>query len=307
MNRPSAAAQVLVLGSLNMDLLVHIQRAPEAGETLTAHSFIANPGGKGANQAVACARQGARVSMVGCVGSDPFGSSLLSALVADGVDVHGVRAVSGSSGVALIMVDDMGQNRIAVVPGANASVCIEDADALIDQLKSAEMLVMQLEIPVPAVLHAAKLAKQCGCKVLLNPAPVQRLPVELWPLVDILVVNESEAADLSGFSQVNKSNAGEVATALLGLGTSQVIVTLGADGLVWTEDDLVHYMAAHTVIALDTTAAGDTFVGALCAALIEGKKMQAALAHATQAAAICVTRFGAQVSIPWRAEVQFLL
>ena len=302
----SPPAQVLVFGSLNMDLVVRVPRVPEAGETLTAHAFVANPGGKGANQALACARQGARVSMVGCVGTDSFGASLRTALETDGVDASGVRTVAGSSGIAMIMVDEQARNRIAVVPAANAALCVDDAQALREQLACAQFLIMQLEVPVAAVLRAAELARALGCKVLLNPAPAQTLPDELWPLVDLLVVNETEAAMLSGLALVTSFNASEVAQALRARGPAQVIITLGRDGLVWTDEQLVHRLAAYPVDAVDTTAAGDTFIGALCAALVEGRAMEEALHYAVRAAAVCVTRYGAQSSIPWRADVDAL-
>lgn len=297
--------KVVVFGSLNMDLVVRVPRMPQAGETLSAHGFLANPGGKGANQAVACARQGGQVQMVGRVGDDGFGAQLRTAIAAQGVNAGGVVATPGvSTGVAMIMVDDAAQNCIAVVPGANASVAIEDAEALRDRLADAGLLLLQLEVPMASVLRAAGIAKEAGCTVLLNPAPAQALPKGLWPLLDILVLNETEACLFSGLPLVDASNAADAAALLLRRGPRHVIVTLGEHGVVWASAAGSRHFAAPKVRAVDTTAAGDTFIGALGAMLVEGRSMEEALAHAIRAAAICVTRAGAQTSMPSREEVE---
>jgi ribokinase len=296
-------AQVLVFGSLNMDLVVRVPRMPEAGETLTGHSFLTNPGGKGANQAVACARQGARVAMVGRTGEDGFGSELRAALLAQGVDASGVLATPGvSTGVAAILVDDAAQNCISVVPGANGMV--GEADAAAMQFAGARLLLLQLEVPMASVLRAAQAARAAGCRVLLNPAPAQALPDALWPLVDILVLNEVEAKLLGGLPAVDAGNAGEAAAQLARRGPRDVIVTLGAEGAVWHCDGASRAFPAPRVQAVDTTAAGDTFIGALAALLVEDSPMDAAIEHAIRAAAIAVTRVGAQASMPTRAEAE---
>lgn len=298
-------SKVVVFGSLNMDLVVRVPRMPQAGETLSAHGFLANPGGKGANQAVACARQGGRVLLVGRVGNDAFGAQLRTAVVAQGVNAAGVATTPDvSTGVAMIMVDDSAQNCIAVVPGANASVAIEDAEALRFRLSDAGLLLLQLEVPMASVLRAAGIAKEAGCTVLLNPAPAQALPEDLWPLLDILVLNETEAQLLSGLSVVDAHNAVDAAALLLRRGLRHVIVTLGEHGVVWASAAGTRHFEARKVQAVDTTAAGDTFIGALGALLVEGKSMDEALAHAIRAAAICVTRAGAQASMPSREEVE---
>ena len=300
-----ARRRVVVFGSLNMDLVVRVPRMPEAGETLTGRDFLSNPGGKGANQAVACARQGASVSMVGRVGADAFGEELREGLAAEGIDAEGVGTATGqSTGVAAILVDDAAQNSIAVVAGANALVTTADADALRDVLQDASLLLLQLEVPMASVLRAAEVARASGCVVLLNPAPAQALPDALWPLVDILVVNETEARMLSGLGAVDAGNAGEAAAVLAKRGPREVIVTLGADGVLWHSPQGTKRFAAQPVKAVDTTAAGDTFIGALAALRVEGRPMEEALAHAIRAAAICVTRPGAQASMPTRAEVE---
>jgi ribokinase len=297
--------KVVVFGSLNMDLVVRVPRMPQAGETLSAHGFLSNPGGKGANQAVACSRQGGKVLMVGRVGDDGFGAQLRTAVVAQGVNAAGVATTPDvSTGVAMIMVDDSAQNCIAVVPGANASVSVEDAEAMREWLADAGLLLLQLEVPMASVLRAAAIAQEAGCAVLLNPAPAQQLPAALWPLLDILVVNETEAQLLSGLSVVDVHHAMDAAALLLRRGPRDVIVTLGEQGVVWASAAGSRHFEARKVRAVDTTAAGDTFIGALGALLVESRSMEEALAHAIRAAAICVTRAGAQASMPSRKEVE---
>lgn len=299
---------VLVFGSLNMDLVVRVPRMPEAGETLGGRSFLANPGGKGANQAVACARMGARVAMAGRVGDDAFGGELRAALAAQGVDAQAVLTTPGqSTGVAMIMVDDAAQNCIAVVPGANGDSSETDAQALRAGLERSALLLLQLEVPMRAVLRAAETARTAGCRVVLNPAPAQPLPDALWPLVDLLVLNETEARMLGALPAVDERNAGEAAALLARRGPRDVIVTLGAHGAVWASPAGTRHFPARKVQAVDTTAAGDTFIGALAASLTEGARMETALQHALAAASLCVTRAGAQASMPTRAEVADLL
>jgi len=295
---------VLVFGSLNMDLVARVPRMPVPGETLSGHSFFSNPGGKGANQAVACARQGARVEMVGRVGDDGFAMELRDALRAQGVDDDGVTTAAGqSTGVAMIMVNDAAQNCIAVLPGANALVNTQDAESLRARLPRAALLLLQLEVPMNAVLRAASLAREGGCRVLLNAAPAQALPDALWPQVDILVVNESEARILAAVPSVTRDNAGEAASLLRARGPAHVLITLGEDGVVWISADGIQHFEAMSVEAVDTTGAGDTFIGSLAALLVERRSMPDAIRHAMRAAAICVTRPGAQASIPTRQEV----
>lgn len=300
--------RVVIFGSLNMDLVVRVPQMPRPGETLAGYSFFSNPGGKGANQAVACRRQGAMVEMVGQVGDDSFGAQLRAAMEVEGVESRGVATAAGqATGVAVIMVDDHAQNCIAVVAGANALVCEHDAEALRPQLADAAMLLLQLEVPMPAVVRAAVVARQVGCRVLLNPAPAQELPEVLWPLIDILVVNETEAKMLAGVVGVGRENAAEVAVLLLQRGPREVIITLGEHGVVCASVGRVQSYDAVKVHTMDTTAAGDTFIGALVAMLVEGRDMAHAVRHALHAAAICVTRLGAQASMPSRAEVEQLV
>lgn len=305
MNSGTARSRVVVFGSLNMDLVARVPRMPEPGETLAGDGFLANPGGKGANQAVACARQGATVEMVGRVGDDGFAQELLASLAAQGVSAEGVIRVDGhATGVAMIMVDERAQNAIAVIAGANALVDERDAEALRPRLRESALLLLQLEVPMPAVLRAAAVAREVGCLVLLNPAPAHALPDVLWPLIDILVVNETEARLLAGMPSVTRENAPAAAGLLLGRGPRVVIVTLGEHGVLCASAAGMQRYEAVRVRPVDTTAAGDTFIGALAAMLVEGRSMPDAVRHAMKAAAICVTRPGAQASMPSRSEVE---
>jgi len=288
---------IVVFGSMNMDLVVRVARAPRGGETLQGRSFFTNPGGKGANQAVACARQGARVAMVGCVGEDDFGKILRNALAEDQVDTANVRTVAGSTGVAVVMVDDEGENRITIVPGANDRVQAED------QGLAGDYLLLQCEVPMPENVRAARIMRAKGATVVLNPAPVCELPDELWSLVDILVVNEIEASELSGLPVADPANAAAAATSLRRRGPPTAIVTLGSQGVLVADEAGCRHFPALPVQVVDTTAAGDTFIGAMCAARAAGQSMDAAVLRGIQAATLCVSRPGAQASIPYLHEL----
>jgi len=298
----SASPEIVVFGSMNMDLMVRVARAPRGGETLRGLGFLANPGGKGANQAVACARQGARVAMVGCVGEDGFGQALRDALALDGVDVTHVRAAGESTGVAIVMVDDAGENRITIIPGANA--LLKAAPEVLGQAATGQFLLLQLEVPMPEVVLAARLMRAKGATVVLNPAPVGRLPDELWSLVDILVMNEVEAAELAGLRVDDPASAALAASSLRRRGPSTAIVTLGSQGVVVADGGGCRHFAALKVRTVDTTAAGDTFIGAMCAARAAGRSIDAAVMRGIQAATLCVTRAGAQASIPRSHELK---
>jgi len=299
-----SAPEVVVVGSLNMDLVARAARLPVPGETVAGTGFATVPGGKGANQAVAAARLGARTAMVGCTGDDAFGPPLRAGLEADGIDCGAVRAAPGvSTGVALIVVDDAGRNGIVVVPGANGLLRPADVDAAEPLLRAARIVVLQLETPLDAVLHAARRARALGKLVLLNPAPARPLPRGLLALVDWLVPNETEAAALTGLAVGSPAEAAQAGRALRAAGAGAVLVTLGASGVVSVGPEGERHDAAPRVQAVDTTAAGDTFIGGLCAALVGGKPLPAAVAFGQAAAAICVTRAGAQPSIPFAREV----
>ncbi|GAB3650858.1 ribokinase [Ramlibacter alkalitolerans] len=284
--------EIVVFGSMNMDLVVRVPRAPIGGETLQGLSFFTNPGGKGANQAVACARQGARVAMVGCVGADDFGKTLRNALAEDGIAVANVRSVEGSTGVAVVMVDEAGENRITIVPGANDALKA-DPESL-----DGQYLLLQCEVPMAEVVAAARIMRARGATVVMNPAPVCQLPDELWSLIDLLVMNEIEAAELSGRPVHDPASAAAAAYSLRRRGPSTAIVTLGSQGVVVADDAGCRHFPALAVKVVDTTAAGDTFIGAMCAARVAGQSTDAAVMHGIQAATLCVTRAGAQASIP---------
>ena len=305
---------IVVIGSLNMDVVIHVPRFPGEGETLQAAGLAHGPGGKGANQAVACARlRTARapiaVHMLGCVGDDAHGDALRRAIGHDGIDTSHMRTLPGPSGTAFVFVEPDGHNRIVIVAGANAAVSEGDIDGCAALFVSQPLVLLQLEVPLSTVLHAAATARRHGCTVVLNPSPVAALPDALWRDVDIVVLNDVEAQQLTGV-EVDGAEAGErAARALRERGPRLVVVTLGAGGVVAVGAAEAggavesHRMPARHVSVVDTTAAGDTFTGALCAALAEGRALRDALERGIDAAAICVTRAGAMASIPMAADL----
>jgi ribokinase len=287
-----------------MDLVLDVARVPGPGETLAGRAMAFIPGGKGANQAVACARLGGQVAMIGCVGKDEFGERLSQELSRDGVVLDYLyREDAASTGVALIMVDETAQNRIVIVPGTNGLMSPEHVDRAAEMIDRAAIVLLQLEIPLSTVERAVQRAANAGARIALNPAPVQDLSGELLARADYLVPNESEAALLTGIEVVDLASAGAAARALVKRGARRVLLTLGAQGvLIAEEDGLRHYMPPQ-VTAVDTTAAGDTFIGALAVGLVEGMNLDAAAKFALKAASLSVTRKGAQTSIPYRADV----
>jgi ribokinase len=304
MMRHMSGIEVVVVGSLNMDLVARAPRLPVPGETLLGRSFATVPGGKGANQAVAAARLGARTAMIGCVGDDAFGRELRAGLESDRVDASGVRVAPGlSSGVALIVVDDSGRNGIVVVPGGNAELAPADVDRHEALLAAARVVVLQLETPLATVEHAARKARALGRTVVLNPAPAQALPPGLVACADYLVPNEIEAAMLAGLPVDSVESATEAGRRLRSRGAASVLVTLGERGVVAVTAEGARHYPAEKVQAVDTTAAGDTFIGGFCAALVRGRSLADAIGFAQAAAAISVTRPGAQTSIPFEREV----
>lgn len=298
-------ANVVVIGSLNMDLVTRAPRLPRGGETLIGHSFTTVSGGKGANQAVAAARLGAQVAMVGCVGNDDYGVQLRDALLAEQVDCQAVSAVEDSSGVALIVVDDNSQNAIVIVAGANGAMTPAVIDRFDAVLQAADVVICQLEIPDATVGHALKRARALGKTVILNPAPASRpLPADWFAAIDYLIPNESEAAALSGLPVDSLQTAENAASHLIALGAGKVIITLGAEGSLFASGKGFEHFPAPKVKAVDTTAAGDTFVGGFAAALAGGKSEAEAIRYGQIAAALSVTRAGAQPSIPTMFDVQ---
>ncbi|MET7691518.1 ribokinase [Streptomyces sp. NPDC005483] len=289
---------IAVLGSTNMDLVAYVEKAPRLGETVTGRDFRTIPGGKGANQAIAAARAGATVSMIGAVGHDPFGARLRSTLEHSGVTTDHLRTVEGPTGTAHIVVDDEGGNAIVVVPGANGTVdhLVPGDEGLIG---SADALLLQLEIPLAAVLAGAQTARNHGVRTILTPAPVQPLPPELLAATDLLVANEHEAATLTGRSDPFAAGA-----ALLDR-VPRVVITLGAAGSLYlTRDAEPLVVPAPQVTAVDSTGAGDTFVGTLAVALGEERPIREAMAWAAAAAALSVQREGASASMPYRSEIE---
>ncbi|MGN4051397.1 ribokinase [Pseudomonas sp. SM4] len=298
-------ANVVVIGSLNMDLVTRAPRLPVGGETLIGHSFATVSGGKGANQAVAAARLGAQVAMVGCVGNDDYGVQLRDALLAERIDCQAVSVVEDSSGVALIVVDDNSQNAIVIVAGANGAMTPAVIDRFDAVLQAADVVICQLEIPDATVGHALKRARALGKTVILNPAPASRpLPADWFTAIDYLIPNESEASALSGLPVDSLKSAEKAASHLIAMGAGKVIITLGAQGSLFANDQGFEHFPAPKVQAVDTTAAGDTFVGGFAAALAAGKSEAEAIRYGQIAAALSVTRAGAQPSIPTLSDVQ---
>lgn len=290
---------IVVVGSINMDLVTRAPRHPVPGETILGSDFRTVPGGKGANQAVAAARLGGTVRMVGRVGEDAFGDALLASLEKDGVDTRTILRTAGvSSGVAAITVSEQGQNNIVVVPGSNFQLTPADIRAAESVFEGAAVVLLQLEIPLDTVAEAARLAARHGAKVVLNPAPAATLPERLLRQVDALIPNESELALLTGLREVPAA-----AASLRALGIQRLIVTLGADGVLVMDEDGARRILPHAVSVVDTTAAGDAFVGAFAIALTEGKAPLEAAAFGNAAGALAVTKMGAQPSLPARAAL----
>lgn len=297
------SGHILVVGSINMDLVVRAERHPRPGETILGSDFRTYPGGKGANQAVAASRAGGRVKMIGRIGDDAFGDALSAGLKSNGVDTACVLRTPGvSSGVALITLDAEGQNTIVVASGSNAYLSPEDIRDFSPVFEGAAILIVQLEIPLITVAKALALAKFYGVKVILNPSPAQSLPGSLLAQVNYLVPNEHELALTVGIEAPAMA-----ADVLHGLGTEAVIVTLGGNGVTVSTAERRSHIQGHTVPVVDTVAAGDAFVGALAVALSEGKSLLDAAEWGNAAGALAVMRPGAQPSLPTREEISTFL
>jgi ribokinase len=297
---------VVVVGSLNMDLVVQVPYFPIPGETLLGGEYHQHPGGKGANQAVAAARAGSDVTMIGRVGQDGFGDDLRKHLTVDGIDIRWLESLADApTGVAFITVDDSAQNCIIVSSGANTKLMPDDLPEAV--IQAADVLVLQLEVPLPTVLHAAQLAQQAGTKVILNLAPAQALTPEQLRHIDVLVVNESEAALLADEDVADVSLNPETTARALAEQVPTVILTLGAAGVVWCHDKTTHRLPSFAVEAVDTTAAGDGFVGALAVAYDGPESLIEAVRFASATGALAVTQAGAQPSLPSRAAIDAFL
>ena len=299
-------ADILVIGSLNADLVVRAPRFPAPGETIHGGDLSILPGGKGANQAVAAARLGAGVAMAGRVGNDDFGSLLVANLKRNGVDVRGVaRDETAATGTAMIVVDSGGQNSIVLSPGANGLVTPAQVEAV--DFSEAGLLLLQFEIPIEATSRAAQTARDKGLRVLLNPAPAQPFPDELLADVDVLIPNESELGLLTGLPVIDVPSAGQAAASLMARGLRAVIVTLGSNGALLVDRLGARHVPPYPVQVVDTTAAGDAFVGGLAVALLKGQPLEKAVQYANACGALTVTKFGAQPSLPTAREVQEFL
>lgn len=295
--------KVLIIGSLNMDLVIEAPKLPVIGETLLGSGFITTQGGKGANQAVAMGRLGGNVAMLGCVGGDEFGRQLILNLQNNNVNVEMIKTLTDvSSGVAVITVVG-GNNCIIVNPGANGFVSPEMVQAHEEEIKGSAMIVMQMEIPYESVVKATTLAKQNNVKVLLNPAPARPLPDELLKMVDIITPNETECEIITGIKINSIDDARTAVRYLMNKGISQVLVTLGKDGVVYnSKDTIIHQLPPETK-AVDTTAAGDSFTAAIALKLTLGDDIDTAVRFANQVGALTVSKKGAQASLPTLAEV----
>jgi ribokinase len=296
--------KILVVGSSNTDMVIKTNNFPAPGETILGGRFLMNAGGKGANQAVAAARLGGMVIFVGKIGDDIFGKQAVQQLEDEGINVDFVAVdPENPSGVALITVDKKGENSIVVAPGSNGTLSPADFDKAIAELVDSEFVLMQLEIPIPTVEHIARLASQNRKKVVLNPAPASKLSDELLKNLYIITPNETEAELLTGIKVTDEHSALKAAMAINIKGVEVVIITMGSAGAFLLANGKYEIISAPKVDAIDTTAAGDTFNGALVVALSEGKTIQESIAFANKAAAISVTRIGAQSSVPYRKEI----
>lgn len=290
---------ILVIGSLNMDLVINTDRMPQAGETIHGKGFAHFPGGKGANQASACARAGGNVKMLGKVGDDAYGDILLKNLSQDGVNINGIEREKISTGVAVITVFN-GENSIILDKGANGLVDRDYIDRHIDAIDWADYIIMQYEIPMETVVYVAQIVKSKGKTLIIDPAPMMEAPSELYRMADIILPNETETAQLVGEENDDETSVKK----MYELGCKNVIMTLGKKGSIYYNGENMINQPAYKVKAIDTTGAGDCFTGSMVAALASDKTMEEALEFASKASAIAVGRRGAQPSFPWKSEVE---
>jgi ribokinase len=293
---------ILVVGSLNADLVVRTPRFPQPGETISGEDLQVIPGGKGANQAVACSRLGANVSLLGRVGKDNFGDFLLDNLKSNNVDSVLVQRDVASTGTAIIVVDADGQNSIVLSAGANSKV--SDLDIEHASFSSFNLLLLQLEIPTPIVLSTAKHAKENGIRVLLNPAPAKELPEELISLAEFIIPNETELSLLTGMEVNDVPSAEKAAKKLLERGVQNVIVTLGSNGALIVTKAKSQHISSFKMDVVDTTAAGDAFIGGFATSLLQNKSLEDSVRYGCACGGLATTRFGAQPSLPTKEEVE---
>jgi ribokinase len=296
--------KIFVIGSANMDMVINADHFPLPGETLMGGEFSLIPGGKGANQAVAAARLGGNVSFLTQLGDDVFGTQNLDNYQKEGINTSLIKLnPEKPSGVALITVDKSGENTIIVAPGANAELSVEDIHKAKGFFEAADMVLVQLEIPISVVFEACKVASELGKKVILNPAPASVLPPEIFPLLYLITPNETETEQLTGIRVFDEKSAEEACVSFLKKGVQNVIITLGSAGAYLFSKEFKGKIATNKVAVLDTTAAGDTFNGALAVALVGGGSMIDAVKFALKAATLSVTKMGAQSSIPYLKDI----
>lgn len=295
--------KLTVLGSINADHVISVPYFAKPGETLTGHSYHIAYGGKGANQAVAAARLGAKVSFIGCIGDDDIGQAMKTEFEKDGINTRPIKSIANEmTGIAMIQVAESGENSIVISAGANGHLDETVVAEFKSEIAQADYLLMQLETPLPAIIQAAKIAKENNTQVVLNPAPARELPDELLSLLDMITPNETEAEILTGVKVVDEVSAKQAAQVFHQKGIQKVLITLGSKGVFVSENGQGEIVAGFRVNAVDTTAAGDTFNGGLVTAMLEDKPLDEAIRFAHAAAAISVTRKGAQPSIPTRQE-----
>ncbi|MCS5422956.1 MULTISPECIES: ribokinase [Psychrilyobacter] len=295
--------KILVIGSLNMDLVTMSERHPKLGETIIGKSFFQIPGGKGGNQAVAIAKLGGDVTMFGCVGKDSHGDILIEGLKKNNVNTGCIKKGERNTGIASIVVDENADNTIIVVPGANFEISTDDIDKNIDLIKNADIVLLQLEIPIDVVEYILKKSKEYNKITILNPAPAEKLSMDIIKNVDYLVPNETELELLSGMPADSQEEVLVAAKKLMDMGVKNLIVTMGKNGSVFVGKDKVVKVGIHKVKAVDPTAAGDSFIGGVIRMLAEGKKIEEAMEFGARVGAITVTKEGAQSSLPTWDEV----
>ena len=295
--------KICVIGSLNMDLVVNVDEMPKKGQTLIGSSFKEVPGGKGANQAVAIARLGGDINMIGKVGSDSFGKTLIEQLKNDNVDTEYVQIENCASGVAMITVDKNAENSIVVAPGANFKVLEEDIDKCIDGIKKSDIVVLQLETPLNTIKYALEKSKELGKYTILNPAPAVKLGDEIIRNVDLLTPNETELEILSGVKIETEDDIKKAAHVMIEKGVKELIVTLGSKGSLYINEETMNFKKSYKVEAIDTTAAGDSYTGALAVAFSKNESIEEAMDFASKVGALSVMKEGAQTSLPTLEDV----
>ncbi len=300
--------KIIVIGSSNTDMVIKADRLPLPGETVIGGTFLMNPGGKGANQAVAAARLGGKVTLISKTGNDVFGKQSVELFNSENINTDYILSdTKNPSGIALITVDSHGENCIVVASGANASLCRQDIDYAKEEIESGNLVLMQLEIPIDTVEYASEMANRKGIKVILNPAPARALSDKLLKSLYIITPNKGEAEILSGIKVHDWESAKKAAEVIHAKGVNIVVITLGSVGALILENGQYHKIEALKVNAIDTTAAGDTFSGALCVGISEGLSVVEAVKLATRASAFTVARMGAQSSIPHRSELAIMV